>query len=721
MSSFVVRPFSLGLCAFIALLSDINSPLGENREDLVGLLREVIQDKSAQTTLSSLAHQIQTVNQKCAQVWMQVLKASAESIDSLLDLSSSFQKAIEDGVMDGSSQAGILVRSTCLALDDMLFDRLGSLWKRYHDEIADLIEGTSRLETNRQPQHSIEPLGLPCVDMDITGLTESIHNLYLNDSPESHFLAFLHCLSEGERVGALHSLHQFVDTAMIAERKKEYDTSKKRGNVLGHAAVLLASVHAKFGEGALHKLATDEALRVAQQSGDTASFAFAMGLLYESNSGGAPQDVLQQCTTRAASAKAHSLATSANLALAKELLSKGNIRGAWREWMLSTNETPADALSVWSDRPAKLTIDTRRAQNQQLIAGIEMWESLGFYGMSSLLAQIGLKSNNIGPMERTQLISKSVQSSMYGPKFRSNQSVCRYQRALDMLTTLNPNCIEFLKALVMHEWAVRLGNFLDAHVLLVFLQSYVNPRMPNYVQARIQVGSQHALLLSRQGRFDNAKMVLNDVLDICKIENLAKERVLTLLQLATNELNTSPGVFTGALKPLLECLELTAKLSMDSLNATTLSLLAQIQLRLNKPNKALPILNAVLPSLRQQCHVWYFAEAHFTVAKCHLVLAKENGRRDASLKKAIQSLKMACDIFVDCNDIQRLKEIYYIQAQVYNSIPGEVDNRDKASKMFMTLTNYENGLNNLLYSRTINAIFKSDLNVPNSAGVFTHA
>jgi tetratricopeptide (TPR) repeat protein len=324
-------------------------------------------------------------------------------------------------------------------------------------------------------------------------------------------------------------------------------------------------------------------------------------------------------------------------------------------------------------------------------------------------------------MERTQLISKSVQSSMHGPKLRSNQSICRYQRALDMLTTLNPNYIEFLKALVMHEWAVRLGNFIDAHVLLVFLQSYVNPRMPNYVQARIQVGSQHALLLSRQGRFDNAKMVLNDVLDICKIENLAKERVLTLLQLATNELNTSPGVFTGALKPLLECLELTAKLSMDSLNATTLSLLAQIQLRLNKPNTALPILNAVLPSLRQQGHVWYVAEANFTVAKCHLVLAKENGRRDASIKKATQSLKMACDIFVDCNDIHRLKEIYYIQAQVYNSIPGEVENRDKASKMFMNLTNYENGLNNLLYSRTINAIFKSDLKVPNSAGVFTHA
>ena len=720
MSSLVVRPFTLGLCAYIALLSDVNSPLEENREDLIRLLQEVIEDRSAQTTLTSLAHQIQTVDQECAQVWTQVLRTSAESIDSLLDLSSSFQKAIEDGVIDGSSQAGILVRSTCLALDDMLFDRLGSLWKRYHDEISDLIEGSSHLESNQQSQHSMESLRLPCVALDETGLTECIQNLYLNDSPESHFLAFLHYLSEGERVGALHSLHQFVDTAMIAERKKEYDTSKRRGNVLGHAAVLLASVHAKFGEGALHKLATEEALRVAQQSGDAASIAFAMGLLYESSSGGAPHDVLQQCTTRAAAAKAQSLATSAYLALAKELLSKGNIQGAWREWMQSTNEKPADSMSVWTDRPAKLTTDTSRAQSQQLITEVEMWETLGFYGMSSLLAKIGLKSDNIGPMERTQLISKTVQASMYGPKSRSHNSICRYQRALDMLVTLNLNQKDFLQALVMHEWAIRLGNFLDAHVLLAFLQSYVNPRMPNYVQARIQVCSQHALLLSRQGRFDNAKMVLNDVLDICKKENLTNERVITLLQLAISELNASPGVFTGALKPLLECMELTTKLSMDSLNATTLSLMAQIHLRLSKPNKALPILKAVLPTLRQQGHVWYFAEAHFTIAKCHLALAKDNGRRDASLKEAIQSLKTACDIFVDCNDLQRLKAIFYLQAQVYNSFPDKVVNRDKASKMFMNLTTYVNGLNNVLYSRTINTIFKADFNIPNSAGFLSH-
>jgi tetratricopeptide (TPR) repeat protein len=712
MSNSLVTPFALGLCALIALISDINSPLEANREGLVRFLQLSIQNRTDPNTLQSLAHRIHQVDPECAKVWMQVLTASSESIDSFLDLSSSLQRALEDAVVDSASQAGILVRATCLALDEMLFDRLGVLWTHYRDEIAALNRGGAENHSTNQSTPSTESLRSACLDLDQAGRPTSIEDVSISDSPEAHFLTFLKCLSEGERVGALHSLHQFVDTAMIAERKKEHESNKKRSNVLGHAAVLLASVHAKFGEGSLHQLATEEALRVAQQSGDAASIAFAMGLLYESSSGGPAQDVLQQCSSRATGAKAYSLATSANLALGKELLAKGEIQNAWREWMLSTHEKPADSTSVWTDRPAKLTANTNRLQSQQLMVGLEMWESLGFYGMASLLAKIGLQREGIGPMERTQFISKAIQSSMHGPEALSSKTSCRYQSALDMITALGPNHEHFLKALVMHEWAVRIGNLQDARVLLGFLQSYVNPRMANYLQARIQVGSQHTLLLSRQGQFDNAKMVLKALLEICKNENLPMERVTILLQLATSELDASPQVFTGAMKPLLECLELTEKLSIDSLNATTLSLLAQIQLRLNKPRKALPMLKAAMPSLRQHGHVWHVAEAHLTVAKCHLVLAKEEARREASHKTAIQSLERASNFFSECQDFQRLKEIYYLQARVYDLLPGEVAKRDEASKRFMDLTNCVSALNKPSNSRTINDIFTSNFNIP---------
>ena len=712
MSKSLVTPFALGLCTLIALISDKNSPLEANRDVLVQFLQQIIQNRTDPTTLQSLAHRIHQVDPECAKVWMQVLTASSESIDSFIDLSTSFQRALEDAVVDSSSQAGILIRETCLALDEMLFDRLGLLWTTYRDDIAALSgDSTENISINQSPP-SVESLRLACLDLDQAGRPTPMVDVSLSDSPEAHFLTFLKYLSEGERVGALHSLHQFVDTAMIAERKKEHESNKKRSNVLGHAAVLLASVHAKFGEGSLHKLATEEALRVAQQSGDAASIAFAMGLLYESSSGVLAQDVLQQCSSRATGAKANSLATSSNLALAKEWLAKGEIQNAWREWILSTHEKPADSTSVWTDRPAKLMANSKRLQSQQLMVGLEIWESLGFYGMASLLAKLGLKREGIGSMERTQFISKAIQSSMHGLKVLSSEKSCRYQSALDMITELCPDNENFLRALVLHEWAVRIGNLQDARVLLCFLQSYINPRMPNYLQARIQVDSQHALQLSRQGQFDKAKMVLKQLLEICKNENLSIERATILLQLATSELDASPQVFTGAMKPLLECLELTEKLSIDSLNATTLSLLAQIQLRLNQPRKALPMLKAAMPSLRQQGHVWHFAEAHLTVAKCHLVLAKEEARREASHKTAIQSLEQASNFFSECQDFQRLKEIYYLQARVYDLLPGEVVKRDEASKRFLDLTDHVSALNKPSNSKTVNDIFTSDFARP---------
>jgi len=706
-----VTAFSLGLCALIALISDVNSPMEGDREDLIRFLQETIQDNSDPMSLSSLAQKIQQVDPGCAHIWMQLLTASAESIDSLLELVSSFQKALQDGIVDGASQAGILIRTTCLSLDDMLFDRIGVLWKNYHEEIEALINRKEYHEETRQSTPSTHSLRLACLALERTGVVQSTPDQLSSDYPEGHFLRFMQHLSEGERVGAVHSLHQFVDTAMIAERKKEHEACTKRSNVLGHAAVLLASIHAKFGEGSLHKLATEEALRVAQQSGDSASIAFAMALLYESGFGGSAEDLLNQCNIRATGARCFSLANSANLAMAKEFLARGNIQDAWREWMLSTIEKSADPTTVWTDRPARLTTNTRQLQSQQLIVGLEMWESLGFYGMTLLLSKIALNSKIIGLSQQTHLVGKSIQASMYGPELCSSRSRSRYQAALDLITKVNPNNIKFLKALVMHEWACRLGRLQDARVLLGFLQSYLNPCMNNYLLATVQVGSQHALLLSRQGRFDKAKTVLTELLDICKEGDLPKERITVMIQLATNELDASPDIFTGALKPLLDCLELTEKLSIDSLNATTLSLLAQIQVRLSKPKKALPMLKAAMPNLRQQGHIWYFAEAHLTLAKCYLLLANEEKRRVASLNETLQWLERAGEIFTECQDLLRLKEVFYLQARVYNVLPGEVGNRDEACRKFVNLTNYMDDINKPSNRKTINAIFESDFKI----------
>ena len=90
---------------------------------------------------------------------------------------------------------------------------------------------------------------------------EAIANL-LNFHPEqalSHYLRYLNCLHHREFPGALDSLHRYFDYAMVEKWGK---------NFVQYAIINLASLHHSFGHRELSLLATDEAVRVAQQNGD---------------------------------------------------------------------------------------------------------------------------------------------------------------------------------------------------------------------------------------------------------------------------------------------------------------------------------------------------------------------------------------------------------------------------------------------------------------------
>ena len=153
----------------------------------------------------------------------------------------------------------------------------------------------------------------------------------LEDHPEltiAHSLRYQNCTSHNERVGALEHFHRYFDYSLIQERKERllYPPANAPGlgststhnpvsgahpsnpNAAGgnnaanpngtnnngggnnasmttpgtrvqYAAIVLASIHDSFQNGYLSHLATLEAVRVAQQSGDGACLAFALGWL----------------------------------------------------------------------------------------------------------------------------------------------------------------------------------------------------------------------------------------------------------------------------------------------------------------------------------------------------------------------------------------------------------------------------------------------------------
>jgi hypothetical protein len=267
-------------------------------------------------------------------------------------------------------------------------------------------------------------------------------------------------------------------------------------------------------------------------------------------------------------------------------------------------------------------------------------------------------------------------------------------------------------AMVLHEWAVRRGELAHAEALGIVLQSNLHPRVPNLAEVRIDVYSQKCLRLSRQGRWDESKVLAKSLVEECKTHGLRMQHARLLLQLAMIHLESCPEQFTSALPPLLECLTMTDDFDADGLHAAALSILAQVHLRMRKPKRAIAVLQASLPTILQQEHVWIQAEAYLTLAKCYLQRAKDEATDKTPtklLRLAARELSSSAELFQQCQDCYRLREVYYLQARVYNTVPQSQKLRDDASEHFVRVSRHLTKCNKPVVDDFVNSLTNSSI------------
>lgn len=246
--------------------------------------------------------------------------------------------------------------------------------------------------------------------------------------PAAYFLRYLNCLRHGERAGALDALHQYFDHAMVQH------TGTGRGggptgappasnDVLQFSAILLAMTHSSFGDSSLALLATEEAVRVAQQSKDAACVAFALGWLFEHHGHGTAerQLLLQRCASRAAIGHLRPLLAGAHLTLTKHALAGGDggaratpstagpafggtdpadtggatggtwTAATWNHLLQVTAEPSTDHRVL--DRPTYLSQnprETMRSMAVQRLMSVGVWDSVGMPVMSELASKVTL-------------------------------------------------------------------------------------------------------------------------------------------------------------------------------------------------------------------------------------------------------------------------------------------------------------------------------------------
>jgi hypothetical protein len=746
---------SIAVCALIALYSDSSSPLNEVEheekweEQLSAFLQGFVLGDFIDHGLVSFMHQVvQTTDQQTSSILLDCLERSCSSVDALVDLFGSLQSSVVDGTIDGASAHGVQVRKTCLGFDELSFEGTTRLWQALNDQVLEIssITPVELIEEEKSPKYDSQQAAWPlspeqieailrkqCVDLEGTDhsfeKTEVEIRRILACNPElplAHFLRFLNCLRHGERVGALDSLHQYFDYAMIKERKEAPSADQPSlvgRNIFQYAAILLAALHSSFGDANLSLKATEEAVRVAQQSGDPACVAYAIGWLYCNQTGMDAGELLRRCSSRASEEHLRPLVAGANISLARHLLGAETTSAAscWTSLLDATTDPPPSSTTVALDRPTHMadiasSEEAMALLSRQILVGAGVWESFGLNGLSGLTTLVDLQcySEHMSAQEIASAVTNLACVSLCGPapgRFDlmddddlagttgSTPSFCRYATALNILIRLHENQkatdTTYSVALVLHEWAVRRGDLGHAEFLSGLLHSFLHPRMSNYNAAYVETMSQHVLLLSRQGRWEKAKHLAKELCETCQREGggLRVQHASLLIQLAIIHLDSSPHNFIGALPPLLECLSMCEKHAMDSNHATALSVLAQVQMRMRNTKQAIALLNAALPSLLQHTHIWFAGEASLTLGKCHLQRANEAQPKGHTavihiLRSAITSLEMAECRMRECQDAVRLREVYYLLARTYNSIPGKLDKRNDASQRFVNVSRH---------------------------------
>jgi tetratricopeptide (TPR) repeat protein len=278
----------------------------------------------------------------------------------------------------------------------------------------------------------------------------------------------------------------------------------------------------------------------------------------------------------------------------------------------------------------------------------------------------------------------------------STSSNCIYAHALQKLMTLRKRfelpisgVFLFEKVLILHAWAVYRGDLVHAEALGEMLQSHLCPRIPNYADVRIDILTQKCFYLARCKRWNQAKELLTMLIDQCKTEQRRLLHSRLLLQMAMLQLESCPRQFANALQPLLECLSAAYNFELDGVHATALTILAQVHLRMGKTKRALAVVRAALPTVAQNEHVWFQAEAYLTISKCYLQLAKRDGSiRVEMVHSAIANLHQSKDVFSRCQDCLRLKEVYFLLARSYDILPDHTSERDDASENFVLLSHH---------------------------------
>lgn len=672
-------PHSIALAALISLHCEEDSSLQADSSAVDAFLQNLVQrpndtvqdlvDALVPTTVSADFHR-----------WLQI---AAHSMDAFFDLMGTVQQSILTGAVDAYSANGLLLRSVCEGLDELEFHEMAHLYQSFKDQVMNSGKN-GKHELAREQQDDL--LRNECWSMNNTTATVVLSD-DATDLPSAQMLRFQQCLENGERVDAVHALHQY----MVQQQESE--------DILPFCSIVLAAMHHPT-EPELMQQATEEAVRVAQQSQDASCVAFALGWL--SKASNENQNWMERCVARASEANLSTLAAGANLSLSLQALQSSNPSESWAYWSRASSDSPTEESGTY--QPTRLTESAEEcrhilARQKMVAAGI--FETFGSSDLSRVasISAIQCHRKDISNADAQIVVQNLARTAMFGSgawkstnvnrgqlvesmlenDLSSSDLPCIYGNALETIISLRSVYEISLPArnyiadvgLIALEWSIMRGEILHAESLLNSLQGQIYTAN----DTMIDLEQQRCLLLARKGRWGDAIQCLKVL--VSKTEPTKQAKLL--LQIAIHTIDSSSRGFADALKPLEECLRLSQQHAMNGLHSSALAVLAKIHLLMGDASRAIYLLRSIMASLLQSAHIWLQSDAYLTMAQALLKLGK--------LKAALNALGQSEQLFRLCDDTRQLSLVFYLKARIYNA-QGNIQERDLAAEKFTMLSRY---------------------------------
>lgn len=621
--------------------------------------------------------------------WLKVLTTS---LDALMDFMSSLCLI----------KKHLWLRQVSLTWEQMSFEARTCLYDEFCTEVNEALESDQQIipplqdEEGQNQQNS-----LSSANSDIPAVYFSDEN---SDSANELFQQFLDCRKRGERVGAMDALHAYLDEAATTNK-----------SLLAFSAILLALVYHEQGDSKLSKLATQEAVRVAQQCQDPASVAFSLGWIEQQleNCPNESRDLLLQCAQRATEQNIRSLVAGAKLTLVQRALRHESIKPEWQEWLQTalTDEPVATDAHVL-DPPTHLTRGIDELQQRQGIVRMQIYEALDDYDTAALHATILLRQNVVPSqlwpavqvLARRWLVGSPPTENLtryFTTSTLNSESVhaCALETLWSLQNRVSGLCVSDIlleSSRIMHDWAVRRGDFQDAEILGDSLEDASCPS----VDRRFNTQLQKAFRMSRQENWDGALEILKSMIQECRDSRLVRLKAKCLLELVDVQINRiageghthhSPEV-SICLPYLMECLHEAERLGMPGVYACALVSWARVQVAWRKRvPEALKTVRSALPGLVRYSPLDYQARAHFVMGDCYVLLSQSPSKSSGDAKDyrnmALAQFEKSAQLYSRCHDSAMLVHVYYQQARTAD-VCGDLNARDVASKRFVDLQTY---------------------------------